>query len=198
MKPLTFILDAGHGPGTPGKRSPILPDGRQLLEYEFNRDVVERIAWEGQNIGLDIAVTPSNDYRDMGLTARAEWANAYEAKHSKVFISVHANAHGDGLSWTAPSGVEVWHKWGSATGEAMARLFLDKLAMRTMFRDRGTKAKEAKQFTVLLKTKMPAILTECGFFTNFDECELLMTDVYREIIANAHVEAMVELQNLQA
>lgn len=195
MKRLTFILDAGHGPATPGKRSPILPDGRQLLEYEFNRDVVERIAWEGQAAGLDIAVTPSNDYRDMGLTARAEWANAYEAKHSKVFISVHANAHGDGQTWTRVSGVEVWHARTSSASEQIAALFVHKLAIRTGFKNRGTKATD--KFTVLLKTEMPAILTECGFFTNREECELLMDSTIREIIALAHVEAMIDLQNVQ-
>ena len=41
-KPI-IILDNGHGMETPGKRSPIWSDRTQLLEYEFNRDVVRRI-----------------------------------------------------------------------------------------------------------------------------------------------------------
>ena len=43
MKDIVVILDAGHGKETPGKRSPILEDGSQLLEWEFNRDICNRI-----------------------------------------------------------------------------------------------------------------------------------------------------------
>lgn len=35
-----ILLDNGHGYDTPGKRSPIWPDGSQLFEWEFNRDIV--------------------------------------------------------------------------------------------------------------------------------------------------------------
>jgi len=40
----TVILGAGHGIETKGKRSPIWTDGTQLMEYEFNRDVILRIS----------------------------------------------------------------------------------------------------------------------------------------------------------
>ena len=32
-----IIIDEGHGRDTPGKRSPLWPDGTQLYEWEFNR-----------------------------------------------------------------------------------------------------------------------------------------------------------------
>ena len=38
------ILDNGHGKETSGKRSPIWSDGSQLFEWEFNRDIVQRIS----------------------------------------------------------------------------------------------------------------------------------------------------------
>ena len=43
MNQKTIILENGHGSQTPGKRSPIWGDGSQLLEWEFNRDIVRRI-----------------------------------------------------------------------------------------------------------------------------------------------------------
>ena len=43
MKPIV-ILDNGHGEETAGKRSPVWGDGSQLFEWEFNRDIVRRIA----------------------------------------------------------------------------------------------------------------------------------------------------------
>jgi hypothetical protein len=44
-----WILDNGHGGmidgvyQTPGKRSPVWPDGTQLFEGEFNRAIVKRL-----------------------------------------------------------------------------------------------------------------------------------------------------------
>ena len=49
MSRYTWLLDPGHGGfidgvyQTAGKRSPEFPDGSQLYEGEFNRDVVARI-----------------------------------------------------------------------------------------------------------------------------------------------------------
>lgn len=34
---MKILIDNGHGKETPGKRSPVWPDGSQLYEYEFNR-----------------------------------------------------------------------------------------------------------------------------------------------------------------
>jgi N-acetylmuramoyl-L-alanine amidase len=199
MNRITWILDPGHGPGTPGKRSPFFPDGSQLMEFAFNRDVVERIAWEAMrpHLNMDVRVVPAADYKDMPRKERAEWANKQKSDLPKVFVSVHANASGNGSEWMQPSGVEVWHAWQSKQGGAIAEVFVSKLALRTQFRNRGTKSRENKQFTVLTKTQMPAILTESGFYDNREECELLMTDEYRDIIALAHVEAMIQVESLQ-
>ena len=44
-----WIFDNGHGGvvdgvyQTPGKRSPVWPDGQQLFEGEFNRAIVDRL-----------------------------------------------------------------------------------------------------------------------------------------------------------
>ena len=43
-KNIVIVLDNGHGENTPGKRSPKLEDGSQFFEWEFNRDIVNRIA----------------------------------------------------------------------------------------------------------------------------------------------------------
>jgi len=49
MSRYTWLLDPGHGGfidgvyQTAGKRSPMFPDGSQVFEGEFNRDIVRRI-----------------------------------------------------------------------------------------------------------------------------------------------------------
>ena len=40
---MKVLIDNGHGVDTKGKRSPVWPDGRQLFEWEFNRDIAKRV-----------------------------------------------------------------------------------------------------------------------------------------------------------
>ena len=60
--------------------------------------------------------------------------------------------------------------------------------MRTDYSD-GYADKEAR-FTVLTKTKMPAILTENFFFDNEADCKLMLSEQGQELIAIAHVKAI--------
>ena len=50
-------------------------------------------------------------------------------------------------------------------------------------------------FYVLRKTKMPAILSENFFMTNRKECELLLTDEFRQRIANCHFKMIKKVEN---
>ena len=123
------ILDNGHGKETPGKRSPVWSDGSQLFEWEFNRDVVRRIAakLKAENIPFSILVPETND---VTLGERCRRANAIYAKNNKeaFLVSVHANA-GGGTGWevyTARRNESRCYRHGicrgSATGICPGRL----------------------------------------------------------------------------
>ena len=73
MKPIV-ILDNGHGEETAGKRSPLWGDGSQLFEWEFNRDIVRRIAAKLDDlaIGYEILTPETND---VSLAERCRRAN---------------------------------------------------------------------------------------------------------------------------
>lgn len=60
---ITIVLDNGHGRETPGKRSPKFEDGTQFFEWEFNRDIVNRIAAQLKdlNIPYEILVPETTD-----------------------------------------------------------------------------------------------------------------------------------------
>ena len=98
MKPIV-ILDNGHGEETAGKRSPVWGDGSQLFEWEFNRDIVRRIAAKLDDlaIGYEILTPETND---VSLAERCRRANEiYRNYNEKAFlVSVHANA-GGGTGW---------------------------------------------------------------------------------------------------
>jgi len=181
---MTIILDNGHGSNTPGKRSPVWPDGSQLFEYEFNRDIVRRIKAALPDIDIRILVP---EEWDVSLGERVRRANAITAKGTcnTLLISIHANA-GGGTGW------EVWSSVGQTMSDNYASdmyyeasKLLNMFPMRRDFSD-GDPDKES-QFFILKNTWCPAILTENLFMDNETDCRFIMSEIGRQTIAEAHI-----------
>ena len=197
------IIDNGHGKLTKGKRSHILSDGRQLLEWEFNLDVVVRLTDilhdEGIHYGLSNLHPELKDNWLEGRTNKAnELVNIAKAAGVKpYFISIHANAGPVNRGgWTSANGIETWHYKGSETGKHLAEVFQRHLVNETGLRDRGLKFTDDKRkaFYVLKKTSCPAILTENGFFNNRTEVEKLLNPDFVQDVAQAHFCAIMEIE----
>ena len=113
-KDITVILDPGHGIETLGKRSPKWPDGSQLFEYEFNRDIVNRIAEDLERSGIKcVILVPEKN--DISLSERVKRANKiWKNTGKKCFgISIHANAGGG-------TGFEVYTSVGKTKSDDIA------------------------------------------------------------------------------
>lgn len=195
-----WLFDNGHGgiidgvPQTPGKRSPIWPDGTQLIEGEFNRDIVNRLITlcDRQKIEC-INLVPEET--DVPRSERINRANdIYKSNKKCIYLSIHANA-GGGRGW------EVYTSFGETKSDRIATVFFDQvkkefgqITMRCDYSD-GDPDKEKPQFDVLLYTHMPAILTENFFMDNYQECkDFLMSALGRDRIARAHFNAIKKFQ----
>lgn len=196
MKPIV-LLDNGHGKETAGKRSPVWSDGSQLFEWEFNRDIVRRIAEKLEADGIPYRVLVPEE-TDISLTERARRANeiAKENNGKAYVLSIHANA-GGGTGW------EVYTSPGQTPSDAIATVFLEEAGrefvpdgwrMRSDYSD-GDPDKEAN-FAILTKTTCPAILTENFFMDTEKDCRFIMSEDGRERIANMHVVAIKRVLTL--
>lgn len=170
-------LDAGHGIDTPGKRS---PDGT-LLEYEFNRDVANRI--EDILALHDVEVITCYDDHDWDLKQRCQMANLLKADY---FVSIHANAYKE--DWNDANGWEIYIISKGGKAEQLARK-IHKYSQELGLKDRGIKV---GNFQVLRDTDMPAVLIEHGFYTNKEECEKLKSDSFRQKCAEADAKGILE------
>ena len=194
-----WCLDNGHGKLQPGKRSPLFDDGTtRFFEYEFNRDVLLKIMKGLDKYGVKyFDVVP--DFNDVGsfLEERVDRANKKKTDLQKIYVSVHSNAGPAAENeWIADSikGIETWYAQNSTKGKKLAAVFQKHLILKTGFKNRNLKSTAEKPLYVLEKTTMPAILTENGFYNNKLEVKELMKDSVRQKIADAHVEAMLELE----
>lgn len=183
------ILDNGHGKETPGKRSPVWPDGSQLFEYEFNRDIVKRIAnLLSHKVETKILVP---EITDISLGERCRRANQiYAGNKEAILISIHANA-GGGTGWecyTTP-GVTRSDVLATTLYEMAGKEFPNE-KMRMDLRD-GDPDKE-ENFYIIKNTNCPAVLTENFFMDTEKDCRLIMSNTGRQRIAEFHVKAILK------
>ncbi len=197
----TWLLDPGHGGlidgiyQTLGKRSPQFEDGRVLYEGVFNRDVVARLLTLCQSAGI-AAVNLVDTNEDLSLHHRITKANLlHKENRNSIYVSVHANAFGNGKDFNSAGGICTFHHYKSQNGKKLADVLQPHLVEKTGFKDRGVIANDKwANFYVLRKTHMPAVLSENGFMTNLKDAEALMTDEMRQKIAEAHFEMIKEVE----
>ena len=187
-----ILLDNGHGQETPGKRSPLWKDGRQLFEWEFNRDMVRRIILKCEHTGIR-AVKLVPETFDVPLEERCKRANLWydRCNGNCVVVSIHANAGGG-------TGFEVYTSPGQTKADPIATKLIEQLQqdfpeikIRKDMAD-GDPDKEAG-FYILKHTKAPAILAENLFMDNEADCQLLMAEDFREKLADSYVEFLKNL-----
>ena len=187
-----FLLDNGHGKETAGKCSPVWPDGSQLLEWEFARQMVKLIKEKAVAAGL-LVVELVPETNDVPLADRCKRANGWhDATNARaVLLSMHSNAGGG-------TGFEVYTSRGNTKADYYATIIckvliaaFPYLKMRSDLSD-GDVDKEA-DFYILKHTRCPAILCENLFMDNFADCRLLMQEDFRQKLADAYVEAMIKI-----
>lgn len=180
---MIVILDNGHGVDTAGKRSPLWPDGSQLFEYEFNRDIVKRIAVK---IPECFVLVP--ELTDVSLKTRVDRCNLIASRNKSkgcLLLSIHANA-GGGTGWEAytTGGVTSSDKYATMLYEE-AKLILPQFTIRKDVSD-GDPDKEAP-FYIIKNTMCPAVLTENLFMDSKRDCRFIMSEEGRSAIAQIHI-----------
>lgn len=201
MSRYTWLLDPGHGGiidgvyQTAGKRSPQFPDGSVLYEGEFNRDIVKKII-NLCKIHCIECVNLVDTEEDLSLRHRVSKANLlHRENRNSIYLSIHANAFGDGLQFNQAKGMCTFYYHKSRNGKKLAEILQKNLVELVSLRDRGVRSNDSwANFYVLRKTNMPAILSENGFMTNYDDAVALKDSDVRQSIANAHFAMIQEVE----
>lgn len=189
---MRVLLDNGHGGlidgqyQTAGKRKD-WGSGSIIYEGEFNRAIVNGIIQELTFANIKY-VNIAPEYWDVSLETRVRRANKYAAR-SSFYLSVHSNAGGG-------TGSEIFTSPGNTKSDKIATIFgheyieeFPDRRFRADFSD-GDLDKE-QRFYVLVKTIMPAILTENFFMDNREEFDsVLMSRAGRDKVVNYHVNAI--------
>ncbi len=202
-----LIVDGGHGVTTPQKRTPPLPDGTVIQEYQFNKPTAAFTVQDAERLGFETLLTSPGDY-DTPLSVRTSIANtAYldyirqlnsqgidtSNKSVAVFVSIHYNVLGFEFQVRA-NGIETFYYPGSTLGQQLAQDVLNRLIISTGLVDRGAKP---ANFYVLRNTMMPATLVEAGFMDYLPEAMLMLNVEYQQKVAQAIVAGVCDFYGVE-
>ena len=171
-----IILDAGHGGKDPGANN------GDAVEKDITLAIARMTEEILKDSGYKVKMIRDDD-SFIELTERPEIANR---RNAKVYVSIHCNSSEDGEG----KGIETFYteQKGESNQELAEQIHIE-LIKHTEASDRGVKTAD---YTVLVKTDMPAVLIETGFLTNLTERELLTENSYQEKVAHGIAEGIIE------
>lgn len=170
-----IVLDAGHGGKDQGA------SGGNAIEKEITLAITRKTEKILKDAGYKVKMTREDD-TFVELTERAEYANR---KDAKVFVSIHCNSSEEGEG----NGIETFYsEQKGEDGMKLAQLIQENLIMQTEARDREVKTAD---YTVIVRTKMPAVLVETGFLSNDTERALLGQEEYQNKLAKGIADGII-------
>lgn len=190
QSPITVVIDAGHG-GEDGGTVGV--DG--VLEKDINLTLSKELCASLSSRGIRCVMTRTEDMllydrnadyegRKKALDAKARLEIA-EAQSEAIFISIHQNSY----PVAKYSGFQIYYSKNNSESATLAKTL--ELAVREKLQpDNNRASKEAGSNIYLLqKLTCPALLLECGFLSNPDECARLQDAGYRarlvEVLSDA-------------
>ena len=164
-----IFIDAGHGGKDPGAVN------GDIYEKDIALQIALKLNNTLKNNGFQTAMSRATDVF-IPLVERAKKANNFGAD---FFVSIHLNSAGNGIA----NGIETLVYENKGVNNQLATNIQNELIKTTGANNRGIK--EQKKLVVLNSTKMPAVLIEVGFISNFSERTLLLFNSYQKGIAQS-------------
>ncbi|MGL5574820.1 MAG: N-acetylmuramoyl-L-alanine amidase CwlD [Sarcina sp.] len=187
------LIDAGHG-GVDG--GAVAKNG--TVEKDINLQISLVLKEKLEKAGYKVFMTRESDtglYTE-GKTIREkkteDLANRVKMKKStgaQVFISIHQNMFPEAKY----SGTQVWYSPNSNDSKEFANI-IQNAAKQKLGQESKREAKDAKtQFRVLRNSPdAAAVIVECGFLSNFEECQKLSSKEYQDKLAQLLKESIDE------
>lgn len=180
------VIDCGHGGSDPGKVGV-----NDALEKDLNLQIGKRIKKKLEKKGYEVVMT-----RDKDETLAEEASSNKKVQDMKarvalinetappIAVSIHQNSY----QQESVHGAQVFYYSHSTDGEEAAKIMQE--ALLSADPDNTRQAKANDTYYLLKRTKVPTVIVECGFLSNREEAELLVSEDYQKKLADAIVSGI--------
>ena len=178
-KPIyTIVIDAGHGGRDNG-----CSGSNGSKESEINLDISKKLQVYLQSLGVRVVMTrydgnglyeaDADNYKQSDMEKRIEIINGASPD---MVISIHQNSYSDKLQ----KGAQVFYREGDELSFDFASSVQSQLLSQL---PSARKEANAGDYYILNECGLPAIIVECGYLTNAEEEQLLISDDYQSKVA---------------
>lgn len=177
-----------HGGADPGK---IGVNGAE--EKDINLAIAEKLKKLLEEEGFLVVMTREGDEglydegcsnkKQQDMKRRCEKIDEAEPIFT---VSIHQNSYTD----ESVRGPQVFYYSQSEQGQKLARSIQDTLNTELEVA-KPREIKENDTYYILRKTESPIVIVECGFLSNPEEADLLITQEYQEKVAEAIKNGMI-------
>ncbi len=189
------VVDAGHGGEDGGA---VTDDG--VIEKDINLDISLDTAELLKFLGFEVQQTRTDD---TALSGDEETVHArkvadmnkrlemYNSSENNVVISIHQNK----FTQSQYSGTQIFYSPNNKNSSKLAESI--KYSVKGLLQpDNERECKAADSGIYLLKNAVnPAIIVECGFISNPEECTKLLDDTYQKQMSFAITTGLLNYIN---
>ncbi len=169
-----LVIDAGHG----GKDSGALSRNEEYYEKNINLQILQDLKKLLNTENIKVYYTRTGD-DTVYLRPRVELANEVDCDY---FISIHCN----GNKLSSPNGTEVLYsnkKFKGVKSSDLAKLFSKEIDKTISLKNKGIVKRHQEDIYIMDKAKVPMILIEVGYVTNYNDMNYLNQDKNRKAVA---------------
>lgn len=192
----TVIIDAGHG-GIDGGTS--ASDG--TVEKNLNLQISLKINDILSSVGVKTVMTRTDDEDlsdDNASTIRKKKVSDIKKRLSiinetedAVFVSIHQNH----FTQEKYSGAQVFYSKNNPQSQVLAERI--RFHLITVLQPDNTREvkQSGSEIYLLHHAKVPAVMVECGFLSNYNETQLLKNEEYQQKLAFTIAMGIVDFLN---
>lgn len=186
------VIDSGHGGFDPGKEG-----AGGVLEKDINLSIAKKTQRLLVNVGVKVIMTRNEDeglYDESDVNKkRADMkkrCDIINQSGADVAISIHQNSFGD----ASVKGAQMFYYKHSVKGKQLAGILQKSFSE---YADMANERVEKSDTTyyMLLHTKVPTVIAECGFLSNPGEAALLQDEEYQQKVAYAIYQGILDYFN---
>ncbi|MFL5744970.1 MAG: N-acetylmuramoyl-L-alanine amidase, partial [Niastella sp.] len=195
-KPLTILVDAGHGGIDPGAQT---KDGK-AKEKDLTLQISQKIQQLAAAYNVNVVMSRTDDNLPGGTTNIHEGLRARTALAEKIkpdmYISIHVSFSDEPV--TTRTGFEIYvpndttqrvnqsKQLGSVINRELGKLYATNQTL---------KQRKDQNIWVLQRTPCPAVLIECGFLNNDKDLAYFSDPGNQEAVAKKILEGIVNYKN---
>ena len=175
---VTVVIDPGHGGVDGGAEA---DDGTP--EKNINLNIALKLKQLAENGGWNVIMTREEDtglYSEQNSTIRSKKTEdlkkrkeIFDSSAADAAVSIHLNSY---TADRSVRGAQVFYADGSEESKMLAECIQNQMKNRR-------RAMAKSDVLILQQAKVPTVIAECGFLSNYEESRKLRTDEYQNKLA---------------